>query len=140
MIKDSLYSLLMVLSLGAISLSPAMAEDDDGRDEARAKIDMDPINFNIIRNGRPVGAVVVEIILELQESRDFEDIKARQPFLQSDFLQGLIALSRTRFRVNRPIDPDLVVAYLTPVAAKRLGEGKVSLFVKNAVITPTMRR
>ena len=111
-------------------------EEQDAGDEARTSIVMDPINFNLIRNGKVEGAIAVDMIVELVEAGDFEEIKARQPFLQSDFLQALTSLAKARFRLTRPINPDLVVAYLQPVADRRLGAGKVNLLVRSAIITP----
>lgn len=108
----------------------------DGRDRARTLIELSPINFNLIEDGRVRGAITIEIVLELLDSANFEEIKAREPQIQSDFLQALTGLAKARFRVDRAINPDLVSYYLQPVVDKRIGAGKVDLFVNHALITP----
>lgn len=106
-------------------------------EEGKLAIDMDAFNFSMFTRGRIVGKVSITLTLVVIEQRDSEVIRLRLPQIRSDFLSALAILSRQRFNVNKPIDPDIVTAYLTPFLEHRIGADKANIFVKHALITPT---
>ena len=97
---------------------------------------MDPFDFPLFDRGRRTGRVSLMLTLVVQDQSDTERVRLHMPQIRSDFLGALTSLSRQRFKVNKPIDPDIVRAYLSPFLNYRLGEGKVDVFVKQALINP----
>lgn len=106
-------------------------------EEGKLAIEMDAFDFSMFTRGRVVGKVSLTLTLVVIEQRDSEVIRLRLPQIRSDFLSALTILSRQRFNVNKPIDPDIVTAYLTPFLSNRIGPGKAHIYVKHALITPT---
>lgn len=130
-------SLLFALMLMAAFQLPVTAEDSNAMpEEGKLSIDMDPFNFPLFDRGRTTGRVSLMLTLVVQDQRDSERVRLHMPQIRSDFLSALTSLSRQRFKVNKPIDPDIVRAYLSPFLNYRLGEGKVDVFVKQALINP----
>ena len=106
-------------------------------EEGKLAIVMDSFDFSMFTRGRVVGKVSITLTLVVIEQQDSEIIRLRLPQIRSDFLSALTILSRQRFNVNKPIDPDIVTAYLTPFLSHRIGPGKANIFVKHALITPS---
>ena len=104
--------------------------------EGKLAIEMAPYDFSLIQRGRLRGKVSLTLTLVVEKQRDSEMIRQRLPQIRSDFLNGLTTLSRQRFNVNRPIDPDVVTAFLMPYLNHRVGEGKARVYVKHAQIKP----
>ena len=118
---------------------PLAAEARQGvmPEEGKLAIEMDVFDFSMFDRGRMVGKVSLTLTLVVIEQSDSEVIRLRLPQIRSDFLSALTILSRQRFNVNKPINPDIVTAYLTPFLSNRIGAGKANIFVKHALITPT---
>ena len=126
----------LMFSTPGADLAAQDNQEKKGQSPALASIEMKSIYFNMIHNGVVEGAVAVDLVLLINDDADIEDINRRLPQLRSDFLGALLALSKRRFRIDTPPNVDSIKTFLTPVAAKRLGAGKVQVFVKNATITP----
>lgn len=134
-----MYRKLIVLALMALfGFSHAYAGQEQGAmpEEGKLTINMAPFDFSLIQRGRLQGKVSLSLTLVVENQRDSEMIRARLPQVRSDFLNGLTSLSRQRFNVNRPIDPDVVTTFLTPYLNHRLGEGKARVYVQHAQIKP----
>ncbi len=131
--------MLLAAAFAAVSvggLSPLHARQGVMPEEGKLAIHMDAYDFSMFSRGRVVGKVSITLTLVVNEQRDSEIIRLRLPQIRSDFLSALTILSRQRFNVNKPIDPDIVTAYLTPFLSHRIGPGKANIFVKHALITP----
>jgi len=131
---------LLVAAFTVLSLagtSDVSARQGVMPEEGKLAIEMSPFDFPMFTRGRMVGKVSLTLTLVVIEQRDSEDIRLRLPQIRSDFLSALSILSRQRFNVNRPINPDIVTAYLTPFLDHRIGAGKANIYVKHALITPT---
>ncbi|WP_417449504.1 hypothetical protein [Kordiimonas sp.] len=102
----------------------------------KPQLDMVPFNLSVIKRGVVEGQVALHFVLVMDNTSDFEFVRTRLPQVRSDFNAALTVLSRQHFNVNRPIDPDIVKAYLTPYLDHRLGGGKAEIFVKQALIHP----
>lgn len=132
----------LILVLSFLCASPSFAQDaeDEGAgevpSEGKHKIAFEPFHLSLLRRGRVVGQVDLRLVLVLQEGRDYEEINNLMPQIRSDFNVALTDMARKVFDVNRPIDPDLVSAYLTPYVDHRLGRGRVEVFVQHAMIDP----
>jgi len=135
-------SLRLLLLAGAFAVLtaagsiPLQARQGVMPEEGKLAIVMDAFDFSMFTRGRVVGKVSITLTLVVIEQRDSEIIRLRLPQIRSDFLSALTILSRQRFNVNKPIDPDIVTAYLTPFLSHRIGPGKANIFVKHALITP----
>ncbi len=128
----------LLLSALAMSVSYANAWDEGSApEEGKLAIDMDPFDFPMFTRGRMVGRVSMTLTLVVQEQRDSELVRRRMPQIRSDFLGALTTLSRQRFNVNKPIDPEIVRAFLTQYLDYRLGEHKAEVYVKQALIKPS---
>ncbi|MBO6504491.1 MAG: hypothetical protein JJ850_03805 [Kordiimonadaceae bacterium] len=123
----------MIVSVSAVSAQDAGEMPEEGK----LAIDMEPFDFPMFNRGRMVGKVSMTLTLVVQEQRDSEDVRLHLPQIRSDFLGALTTLSRQRFNVNKPIDPEIVRAYLTQFLDYRLGEHKADVYVKQALIKPS---
>lgn len=135
-----LRRMLLTASIAVSGLiGPFAAEARQGvmPEEGKLAIEMDVFDFSMFDRGRMVGKVSLTLTLVVIEQSDSEVIRLRLPQIRSDFLSALTILSRQRFNINKPIDPDIVTAYLTPFLSNRIGAGKANIFVKHALITPT---
>lgn len=128
----------LLFSALALPVSSAQAwQEGSTPEEGKLAIDMDPFDFPMFNRGRMVGRVSMTLTLVVQEQRDSELIRLRMPQIRSDFLGALTTLSRQRFNVNKPIDPEIVRAFLTQYLDYRLGEHKAEVYVKQALIKPS---
>ena len=130
--------LAFIVIVISVFCSPGVYAQEPGTmpEEGKLAIEMAPFDFSLIQRGRLRGKVSLSLTLVVENQRDSEMIRARLPQIRSDFLNGLTSLSRQRFDVNRPIDPDVVTAFLTPYLNHRLGEGKAHVYVQHAQIKP----
>lgn len=131
-----IYAASIVFLVGLLPVFTAAAQENSMPEEGKLSIDMEPFSFSMFDRGRLVGKVSLTLTLVVQEQSDSEMIRLRQPQIRSDFLGALTILSRQRFKVDKPINPDIVRAYLTPFLNHRIGEGKADVFVKYALISP----
>lgn len=104
--------------------------------EGKYKIVFEPFNLSMLKRGRVIGQVDLRLVLVLQNGNEYEEIANLTPQIRSDFTVALTDLTRKVFDVNRPIDPDLVSAYLTPYVDYRIGKDRVKVFVQHATIEP----
>jgi len=134
-------ALLIMLCL-IIAPTAAMAGEGGGekapeeQSDALPKIDMAPFKFSLIDRGRVRGKVSITLTLVVHKSDDMKYVRLHQPQLRSDFLTALTVLANQQIDPNRPVDPDIISAYLTPYANYRLGKDKVTVYVKEAMVTP----
>lgn len=133
-------ALLMVLSallpIGPLQLAWAEEAETEASEVGKPKIDMQPFHFALIKQGRIQGKVNLHLVLVVEKTEELEKVRTRLPQLRSDFNSALTVLSRQRFSVRRPINPDIVKAYLTPYAERRLGPGVISIYVNQALVEP----
>lgn len=127
---------MAILAIPAVSQSAAAQSEDSEGDGILRKLDMHPIVFALVHRGRIEGRVTIELTLDAQSQADMADIRLHEPQIRSDFVTALNGLARQRFRVTDPIDPDLVVAYLTPYLNRRLGHDRAAIYVQSALIEP----
>lgn len=127
---------MAVLAIPAVSQSATAQSEDSEGDGILRKLDMHPIVFALVHRGRIDGRVTIELTLDAQSQDDMADIRLHEPQIRSDFVTALNGLARQRFRVTDPIDPDLVVAYLTPYLNRRLGHDRAAIYVQSALIEP----
>lgn len=111
----------------------------DTPEEGKHKVDLLPFTFTMQKRGRLVGKVTVLVTLEVQDASKVEYVKQRVPQVRADFNMVLSELSRVRFDVNRPIDPDLVQQYLAPYADYRMGKDVVKVYLRQALIEPNKK-
>lgn len=119
--------------------APAAAQEEEEKQNefiGKPTLDMKPFNFSVIKRGIVEGKATLQLALMTENTEDFEFVRSRLPQVRSDFNTALSVLSQQHFNVNRPIDPDVVKAYLTPYLDHRLGKGKAEVFVKQALIHP----
>jgi len=111
-------------------------ENDTTAAQPAGRIELAPFVIPIFRNHRQVGRANIELIVEVTDSSQLVDIKKRLPQMRADFLTALSQLSKEQFRIDRPIEPDLV-RYITNVYAdRRFGKNAVSVFVKQDYLEP----
>ncbi|MCK0069963.1 hypothetical protein [Kordiimonas laminariae] len=130
-------SIVMILLLAA-EFSPALfaLTVQDAPEEGKHKVELMPFTFTMQKKGRLIGKVTVQAVLEVQDASKIEYVKQRVPQIRADFNLVLSELSRVRFDINRPIDPDLVQRSLTPYADYRVGKDVVKVYLKQALIEP----
>jgi len=120
----------------------ALVQDDDAAtedellDEGKHKITFRPFHLSVMRKGRVRGTVDIQLVLQLNENRDYESLNALKPQLRADITAALSTLAQRRWRVSKPIDPDIVSAYLTPFIEQRVGPGRLNVYVLQALINP----
>lgn len=118
-------------------LSQDAATEDELLDEGKHKITFDPFHLSILRRGRVKATVDLQLVLQLHDNKDYEALNEMKPQLRADITAALSTLARQRWRITRPIDPDIVSAYLTPFVEHRAGVGRLNVYVLHALINPT---
>jgi len=119
-----------------------LAQDNEGAteeellDEGKHKITFKPFHLSILKKGRVRGTADIQLVLQLHENRDYEELNALKPQLRADIAAALSTLARRRWRVTKPIDPDIVSGYLTPFIEQRVGPGRLNVYVLQALINP----
>ncbi|NVJ99886.1 MAG: hypothetical protein HWE25_17165 [Alphaproteobacteria bacterium] len=114
----------------------SLQEDEKAAAVGKPKIEMKPFNLSLLNRGRVEGKLTLYLVLLIEEGGAHEKVRLRLPQIRSDFNSALTVLAKQRFSVSRPVDPDVVKAYLTPYVDYRVGAGVVSVFVKQALIEP----
>ncbi|MBL4838309.1 MAG: hypothetical protein JKY34_12110 [Kordiimonadaceae bacterium] len=128
--------LVCVLMLLVIPSGAFAEEGSEALNEGKHKINFNPFHLSLFKRGRVVGQAELRIVLQLEDGDDYEEFNNIKTQIRADFTSALTELARIRFDVNRPINPDVVKAYLTPFADYRLGEGRVQIYVMHATIEP----
>jgi|GEM_PF-1379287 len=116
--------------------SQQQEETEAQQEFGKPKIEMKPFNMALLERGRVRGKVTIYLVLVIEQDGGHEFVRTRLPQLRADFNSALTVLARQRFSISRPIDPDIVKAYLTPYADRRLGGGVISIYVKQALVEP----
>ncbi|WP_308910880.1 hypothetical protein [Pseudokordiimonas caeni] len=130
------WALALCLPVFGPASMPAMAEEK-AEEAPKPYIDLAPIYLSVLNKGRVIGVVTLELVLEVKDpAHDSAMVTERLRQIEGDFAAAGMEMARQVFRVDRPIDPDLVSAYLTPYVERRLGPGKVNVLVKQALIRP----
>lgn len=131
----------LIFFMASALVQPVLAQEEEHQGEqleyGKPKIDMAPFNLALLERGRVRGKVTMYLVLVIEKKGEIEFVRARMPQLRADFNSALSVLARQRFSVSRPVNPDVVKAYLTPFADRRLGAGMVSIYVKQALIAPS---
>lgn len=112
------------------------ATEEELLDEGKHKITFKPFHLSILKKGRVRGTVDIQLVLQLHENKDYEGLNALKPQLRADIAAALSTLARRRWRVTKPIDPDIVSEYLTPFIEHRVGPGRLNVYVLQALINP----
>jgi len=112
------------------------AEEGEVLDEGKLKITFDPFSLSLMKRGRVLGTVDIQLVLQLHDNKDYEALNTLKPQLRADITSALSTLARQRWSVNRPIDPDIVSAYLKPFVDYRIGAEKLKIYVVQAIINP----
>ncbi|GHF14178.1 hypothetical protein GCM10017044_05340 [Kordiimonas sediminis] len=131
-----LIAAFLATGASGVSAHPVFEEDEDteAAEQAVSVFEMQPITFNMKQRSGGRGVVTINLALEILNDTPLEEVTYREPQLKADFGAALVALSRQAFSVDRPIDPNLVTAYLTPFADRRLGKGAVKIYVVKSQI------
>lgn len=128
---------IIVLLVFLLSFQNSVAFSQETQEGIGARtINLQPF-FVSIFDGRQIrGRATIEIIIEVKDQKDSAEIKTKLPQIRSDFTVALSRLSKDRFTINRPIDPDLIRFYLMTYASHRLGPDKIEVYVQQAFIQP----
>ena len=113
------------------------AEEDDTLNN-NTTLPIKTLNFSIIKKGRVRGTVSIVPILIITHPTDNEinELSSLIPLIRSDLMAVANLLSKRRFRINRPIDPDLVATHFQNRLDKRLGKDRIKIYIQDAVIRP----
>ena len=143
-LKLSFLLVFIALSIAlSISFSVAVAQDAEGGEDGKEdnkdviyenRIEMEPFNISLFEGSRIAGRFNVRIVVEVAEGVDSVSAKQKVPQMRADFVIALSQLARVGFRVDRPIDPNLISDYLKRFAEERIGKGQVEIYVLEAYV------
>jgi len=127
--------------LFVFAINEGVAAQEEGGDaevleEGKHKITFEPFQLSVMRRGRVRGTADIQLVLQLHDNKDYESLNNLKPQLRADISSALSTLARQRWSVNRPIDPDIVSAYLTPFIEHRVGANRLNVYVLKALINP----
>ncbi len=127
-------------------LNSTYAQDSEETDESQEEeildyntiLEIKTLNFSIIKKGRVRGTVSIVPILIVTHPTDNEinELNSLIPLIRSDLMAVANLLSKRRFRINRPIDPELVAFHFQNRVDKRIGKNRVKIYIQDAVIRP----
>ncbi len=127
------------LNIFSTSITPVygadavISEETSEETPANARIEMKPFSFPVTVRGRQKGSMMLVVVLKLQEGAELEEINTRLPQLRGDILIAGNQLAARRFRPNTPVDPDVVAYYFQNAVDRRLGSGKIRVFINQSV-------
>lgn len=128
----------------ALGAPPAVAMRGDGKAQQKLLpettgllIPMDPLIFSFVQQAQVLGRIEISLVLSLSPATGSAAVQRRLPQIRSDFLSALSSLASARFRIDQPIDPDLVATYLRPLLRQRLSDPQADIYVQQATINPT---
>lgn len=143
MLLTRCLGLILLMLLGLFAFSPAygvsaLQDEQSGvpMDEGKLKITFSPFHISVFSRGQVRGSADVQIVLQLIDNSEYEELNSLKPQLRADITAALSTLSRKRWHINRPIDPDIVSLYLKPFVDHRIGAGRVEVYVLRALINP----
>jgi hypothetical protein len=135
-----LLSFWLVLALSAPGYAAMALQEDEAQaevlDEGKLKISFAPFNITVFNRGQVRGTADIQIVLQLKENGEYEEINRLKPQLRADISTALTTLSRRRWSLTKPINPDIVSAYLKPFVDYRIGADRVEVYVLRALINP----
>lgn len=124
-------------------ISSIHAQDSEGAEEEdiqeyNSSLPIKTLNFSIIKKGRVRGTVSIVPILLVKHPTDDEidELTSLIPLIRSDLMAVANLLSKRRFRINRPIDPNMVASHFQNRVDKRLGKDRIKIYIQDAVIRP----
>ena len=121
-------------------------ETDEAQEENQEEAALDynttlpikTLNFSIIKKGRVRGTVSIVPILLVTHPTDDEihELTSLIPLIRSDLMSVANLLAKRRFRINRPIDPNLVASHFQNRVNKRIGKDRLKIYIQDAIIRP----
>lgn len=117
-------------------------EDEENEEEAKRDentiLPITALNFSVIKKGRVRGTVSIVPVLVIKNPTDDElhELRALLPLIRSDLMSVANLLSKKRFRINKPIDPDLVARHFQNRIDKRIGGDRIKVYIQDAIIRP----
>jgi len=143
-VEKNLIMRWLIVGLTSLSLSLlstlALAQEEGGDaevlDEGKHKITFEPFHLTVMKRGRVQGTADIQLVLQLHDNKDYEGLNVMKPQLRADITSALSTLARQRWKVSRPIDPDIISAYLKPFIVHRVGADKLDVYVQQALINP----
>lgn len=134
---------------GLVANSYAQDSEEDNSDEEAENESQDdaaeittlpvtPLNFSIIRKGRVRGTISIVPVLIIKNPTEEEilELNDLMPLLRSDLMSIASLLAKKRFRINRPIDPDMVANHFQHRIDQRIGSGRIKIYIQDAIIRP----
>lgn len=113
------------------------SEEEANRDE-NTILPITALNFSVIKKGRVRGTVSIVPVLVIKNPTDDElhELRGLLPLIRSDLMSVANLLAQKRFRINKPIDPDLVARHFQKRLDKRIGAGRIKVYIQDAIIRP----
>ncbi len=129
----------VMVSIWGLTLSQPLQAQDEEQEQgvvALSNIALAPFEVALMKKGVLKGMASILVTVELAEKTDYTNISTRIPQIRSDFSIALTSLAKQRFSVNRPIDPDIVAAYLQFYADRRFGKDAIMVYILQATVKP----
>lgn len=114
------------------------SEEEVKSDDENTILPITALNFSVIKKGRVRGTVSIVPVLVIKNPTDDElhELRELLPLIRSDLMSIANLLSQKRFRINKPIDPDLVARHFQNRLDKRIGAGRIKVYIQDAIIRP----
>ncbi len=138
--------LILCVTINVSTAQASSTPNQDAKDGNQDKMPLDiesigarriifaPMNVSVFDRGRLAARANIELVLEVKDLADVANIRQRKPQLRADFLAAVNQLARQHFRMDQPIDPNLVKKFAMAYVDRRLGPGKVEIYVLQAYI------
>lgn len=118
----------------APSATVASMQDDDGNS---ALIEFDPIIYTAILDGKPYLQVTVKVIGKITPGLNTVTYHDQKNQMAAAMLTIVARLAKKKFRIGKPLDPDMIVLYLQAAVNRSIkNKTAVKIFIVQAEQKP----
>lgn len=131
--------LISVIALSLFLISANSAYAADKKSDAHGGpifIEFEPFSVSVIQRTRIAGFLSVAFSLAVEEEAVIQRVERLRPKLKDAIVRILSRVASSRLDVNRPVDVDLVRAYVQAAVDGVIGAGKARVLMSTVSLQP----
>lgn len=133
----SAFTLCFFLSFGSAGFAAAEGEDGETKSDAGPIfMEFAPFSVSVIQRAQIAGYLSVAFDLAVEEEAVVQQVERLRPKVRDAVLLILTRVASSRLDVTRPVDVDLIRAYVQKAVNNVLGAGKAQVLMAIVSLQP----
>lgn len=128
---------VVILCIFLLSVGPGVASAAEGSSSAEPIfIEFEPFSVSVIQNSRVAGFLSIAFDLAVEDEATIQQVERLRPRLRDAVVRILSRVASSRLDVSRPVDVDLVRAYVQKAIDGVIGPGKAQVLMEIVSLQP----